>query len=131
MALLERDVTDKVRRALLRKAPTVTAELVPGTRVYFWSAHPTKGRQRQDAERWRGPATVIAKEAHTRYYLSWRGQVLLVAREQLRLVTSLEASSAKHVREDVAITAGKDDKRLQQHSRRSSNTRHPRKQEDK
>ena len=61
MALLERDVTDKVRRARLRKAPTVTVELVPGTRVYFWSAHPMKGRQRQDAERWRGPATVIAK----------------------------------------------------------------------
>ena len=63
MALLERDVTVKVRRAMLRQAPTVIGDVCPGTRVYFWSAHPMKGRKCQDSERWRGPATVVAKES--------------------------------------------------------------------
>ena len=59
------------------------------------------------------------------------GQVLLVAREQLRLVTSLEASSAKNIREDVAITAGKDDKGYNNIADEAAIPKKPRKQEDK
>eukprot|EP00959_Pyramimonas_sp_CCMP1952_P089044 1863138-Pyramimonas_sp.AAC.1 len=63
--LLERDAADKVRRALLRQAPTVVGDLCPGSRVYFWAPNPFKGRRRQDLERRRGPAIVIAKESNS------------------------------------------------------------------
>ena len=63
MALLSRDASDKIRRATLRRAPGVVGDLAPGTRVYCWGPYPIKGRQRQDALRRRGPATVIAHES--------------------------------------------------------------------
>ena len=110
--LLERDVTEKIRRAMLRQAPTVIGEVCPGTRVYFWSADPMRGRQHQDHERWRGPATVIARESQGRYYVSWRGQVLLVAREQLRHATCVEAAATEKVQEDVNVTAERDDRQF-------------------
>ena len=58
IAMLSRDCSEKVRRAMLRRAPEVVDQLCPGTRVYFWSPHPQKGRYREDEHRWRGPATV-------------------------------------------------------------------------
>ena len=108
--LLERDVTKRVRRAMLRKAPTIMGEVCPGARIYFWSASPTCGHRRQDSERWRGPATVIARESRGRYYLSWRGQAMLVAEEQVRHATSLEAAAADKVQRDVTTTAELEDK---------------------
>ena len=99
--LLERDVTEKVRRAMLRQAPTVIGEVCPGTRVYFWTQDPMRGRKRQDAERWRGPATVIARESQGRYYISWRGQVVFVAKEQMRHATSVEAVAAEQVKRET------------------------------
>ncbi len=79
MALLSREASDKIRRATLRRAPGFVGELAPGTRLCFWSPHPSKGRQREDALRWRGPATVIARKSVGRYYVGWRSRVLLVA----------------------------------------------------
>ena len=108
--LLRNDALDKVRRAMLRQAPTVIGEVLPGSRVYFWSANPMKGRRRQDAERWRGPATVIARESQGRYYLSWRGTVLLVAKEQMRYATTLETAAADKIAKDLNLTAQKDNK---------------------
>ena len=70
VALISKDASDKVRRAMLRRAPTVVDELVAGTRVYFWNPNPLKGRYRVDPQRWRGPATVIAKEGPGRYYVA-------------------------------------------------------------
>ena len=35
VALISKDASDKVRRAMLRKAPTISNELIPGCRVYF------------------------------------------------------------------------------------------------
>ena len=106
MALIQRDATEKVRRAMLRQAPTVVGVLCPGSRVYFWSPNPFKARRRQDPERWRGPATVIAKEMNSRYYLSWRGQCVLVAREQIRLASSVETAAAEHIKEDARLVGG-------------------------
>ena len=79
MMLLEQDACAKVRRAMLGQAPPVIAPVMPGTRVYFWAPSPLKGGYREDSARWRGPAVVITKESEGRYYLAWRGQVLLVA----------------------------------------------------
>ena len=105
MALLSRDASDKVRRAVLRRAPAAVGELVHGTRVFFWSPHPTKGRQRQDALRWRGPATVIARESIGRYYVGWRSRVSLVAKDQIRLATMEEAAAHDVIGKDMAMTA--------------------------
>ena len=80
MALLSRGASDKIRRATLRRAPGVVGDLAPGTR-------PIKGRQRQDALRWRGLATVIARESVGRY-IGWRSRVLLVAKDQIRLANN-------------------------------------------
>ena len=91
MALLSKDASDKIRRATLRRAPGVAGDLAPGTRVYLWSPHPINGRQRQDALRWRGLATVIARESVGRYYIGWRFRVLLVATDHIRLATMEEA----------------------------------------
>ena len=44
--LLSNDAMDKVRRAMLRHAPTVIGDVMPGSRVYFWSPNPMRGRKR-------------------------------------------------------------------------------------
>jgi hypothetical protein len=105
MALLSRDASDKLRRATLRRAPGVVEELTPGTRIYFWSPHPGKGRMRTDPLRWRGPATVIAKESPGRYYVGWRSRVLLVSKDQIRLATMEEAAASDKIAKDMALTA--------------------------
>ena len=70
VALISKDASDKVHRAMLRRAPTVVDELVAGARVYFWNPNPLKGQYRVDPQRWHGPATVIAKEGPGRYYVA-------------------------------------------------------------
>ena len=35
IALLSRDASDKVRRAMMRKAPLAVGDILPGTQVYF------------------------------------------------------------------------------------------------
>ena len=40
VALIEMDASAKLKRAAMRRAPTVQQELIPGTRVYFYSPHP-------------------------------------------------------------------------------------------
>ena len=64
-----------------------------------------KGRRRQDAHRWRGPATVIARESVGRYYVGWRSRVLLVAKDQLRLATTEEAAAYELISKDMVLTA--------------------------
>ena len=56
MAMLARDASDKLPRAMMRKAPKIIGDVCPGTRVYFWGPHPMKGRARRDPHRWRSPA---------------------------------------------------------------------------
>jgi hypothetical protein len=105
-ALISVDAIRKVKAAILRLAVPENKEYLPGSRVYFFSPHPFKGRQRKDAKRWRGPATVIAKENEhgTRYYVSWRSKILLVATEQIRLATP-EENSAALIAKDATLTA--------------------------
>ena len=105
VALISKDASDKVRRAMLRKAPTISSELIPGCRVYFWSPNPLKGRVRADPHRWRGPATVIAKEGASRYYISWRARILLVAKENLRHASTEECAAMEFIAKDAAMTA--------------------------
>lgn len=64
-----------------------------------------KGRMRSDPHRWRGPGTVIATESPGRYYLGWRGRILLVARDQLRLATAEETAAADLITQDATLTA--------------------------
>ena len=58
LALLSRDTTDKIKRAISRKTRAERPDrIIAGMRVYFWSPHPLKGRNSSDPHRWRGPAT--------------------------------------------------------------------------
>ena len=41
-------------------------------RLNFWT--PTKARRRYVPGTWRGPATVLCKEGHNRFFASWRGR---------------------------------------------------------
>ena len=46
--LLQGGACDKVRRAMLRKAPVVLGGLCPGSRIYFWVPAVSRGRGRED-----------------------------------------------------------------------------------
>ena len=49
MAIIEADASDKLKRAAVRRALAATEDLRTGTRVYFYSPHPFRGRRRLDA----------------------------------------------------------------------------------
>ena len=110
--LLRGDASEKVRRAMLRKAPLALGDLCPGSRIYFWVPIVGRGRRREDPKRWRGPATVIAKEGDHRFYIAYRGTIMLVAREQIRLATRIE-QAADSIVEDMAQLEQRDDKSYQ------------------
>jgi hypothetical protein len=95
MALLKLSVTDKLRRAMTRGPPSKTTqhEFLPGTRIYFWEPHPSKGRHRPDPGRWRGPALTLIREKHNRYFISWHGRLLLLAAENMRPASAEEAAA--------------------------------------
>ncbi len=84
MAMVARDANDKLRRALIRKAPKIVGDIAPGTVVNFWTPHPLKGRRRNDPEHWRRPATVVVRQSPGRHYISWRGKIKLLAKDQIR-----------------------------------------------
>jgi hypothetical protein len=104
-AVLFWDASNKVRQAVLRRAPVAVGDLSPDTRAYFWNPHPMKGGRRQDAHRWCGPAMVIAREGVGRYYVGWRSRVLLVDRGQLRLATTEEAAASEPISKDMVVAA--------------------------
>ena len=82
-------------------ATVAMCELRPGIRVYFWVPTFERGRLRQDPEWWRGPATVIAKQGASRYFVAYRAIVLLIAREQMRHATSIENAAAERIVDDM------------------------------
>ena len=88
MAMLRNDVQERLRRAVLRKPHKSHVEFPPGCRIYFWS--PAKARRRYVPGVWHGPATVLCKESHNRFFVSWRGRCLLLARENMRLASAEE-----------------------------------------
>ena len=59
---------------------------------------------RSDPHRWRGPATIVSPDGDSRYLVSWRGRVLLTARDQLRLATAEESAAAATIGEDALLT---------------------------
>ena len=80
MALIRRDIREKVRRAVLRKPATSEGPYMSGTRVYFWVPSNQKGLRYKAGGLWRGPATVVAREVGKRYFVSWRGRLCYLLR---------------------------------------------------
>lgn len=101
MALIRRDIREKVRRAVLRKPATSEGPYMSGTRVYFWVPSNQKGLRYKAGGLWRGPATVITREQGKRYFVSWRGRLLLLAEENLRLATREEMALNEEVRDEM------------------------------
>ena len=105
LALLSRDCNDKIKRAVLRKTrPEKPERMFAGMKVYFWRPHPLKGRNRADPHRWRGPATVVSPDGGGRYFLSWRGKLLLTSVDQLRPATAEESAATAVIGEDAILT---------------------------
>ena len=104
VALIRQDVQDKMRRAILRKPAVSQGPFIPGSQVYFWV--PTQRARYRPGGTWRGPATVLVKEATKRYFVSWRGRLLLLAEENLRLATKDELAFNEPVREEVVELQG-------------------------
>jgi hypothetical protein len=113
-AILKLDTSDKLRRAISRGPPDNRShqhEYLPGSRIYFWEPHASKGRQRQDPGRWRGPALIILREKHQRYFVSWHGRLLLLAAENIRPASSEEAAAFDIIYEEAeAFTKEWEDK---------------------
>ena len=101
ISLLRQDVREKLRRAILRKPAAAVVEYVPGAQIYFWTPMRDKARYRTGGE-WRGPATVLVKEKSKRYFCSWRGRLLLLAPENMRMATREEMSMSETVKDEVA-----------------------------
>ena len=53
---------------------------------------------------------MISKETNGRYYLSWRGQVVLVAREQMRFASATEAAATQVIQRDMNLTLQREDR---------------------
>lgn len=104
VALIRQDVQDKMRRTILRKPATAQGPFVPGCQVYFWV--PSQRARYKAGGVWRGPATVLVKEATRRHFISWRGRLLLVAEENLRLATRDELALSEPVREETIDLQG-------------------------
>ena len=67
IALLRSDVQEKLRRAILRHPVKGQGPFLPGAQIYFWV--PRKAQKRYVRGKWRGPATVLAREAQKRYFV--------------------------------------------------------------
>ena len=88
--LLHQEAQEKLKKALTRRPGGQIKDFLPGEKVFFWVPSPKKVRYRRDYGVWRGPAVVIAKESHEKYFVSWRGRCLLLAAANLRGATQEE-----------------------------------------
>ena len=101
LALIRMDVQEKVKRAILRKPGGASdGPFLPGTQVYFWSPKRVSKRYVRGGV-WRGPATILVREGHRRYFASWRGRALLLAQENLRLATKEEMALNEPAKADA------------------------------
>ena len=82
--LLRQDTQEKIKRALRRWPRGEQREFEPGEMVYFYSPKPQASRFKKDGGAWRGPAVVVMKESHQRYFLSWRSRCILVSAPNIR-----------------------------------------------
>ena len=102
VALIRNDVREKMRRSVLRKpAVSQSGPFIPGAQIYFWVPSSQKGVRYRKGGMWRGPATVLTREKNKRYFASWRGRLLLIAEENMRLSTKEELALTEAVREDM------------------------------
>ena len=60
-------------------------------------------RRRRDAQCWRGPATIVAREFPGRYFVAWRAKLLLVSEDQLRLATMEETKAFDEIATDMKL----------------------------
>ena len=93
-ALLHQDAQQKLKNALVRKPGGQIKEFLPGEKIFFWVPRARKGRYRHDHGEWRGPAVVIVKESHEKYFCSWRSRCLLLAAANMRGATLEENARA-------------------------------------
>ena len=101
LALIRMDVQDKMRRAILRKpAHENEGPFMPGTQIYFWVPKRLTKRYSRGGQ-WRGPATILVREAKERYFVSWRGRALLLAAPNIRLATREELALNEPAKEDA------------------------------
>eukprot|EP00971_Amphidinium_carterae_P265861 5273952-Amphidinium_carterae.1 len=100
------DVSDRMRRALLRSAKPRAGSYTAGELVYFWTPAAKKGRCRPDPGRWRGPALVIMAESERKLFLSWRGRLLLTSAEQLRPASPRERKVRELLQEEKSLHGG-------------------------
>ena len=70
-----------------------------GAQIYFWT--PQFKRYTSGRGQWRGPTTVLVQEQQKKYFVSWRGRLLLLAQENMRLATPEELALTEPVKEDV------------------------------
>ena len=105
VAFIRQDVKDKMRRTILRKPHTSQGPFLPGTQVYFWTPTLNRARYRPGGQ-WRGPGTILVREQQKRYFVSWRGRLLLLAEENLRLATKEEPTLTEPVREEMVDLQG-------------------------
>ena len=92
------DNSDRLRRALLRKGRPLRGPFYRGTLCYFWrqarvSTKKAKGTRPAEAGCWHGPCMVICQDTESTLFVSWRGTLVRVCPEQLRLATSEEAQA--------------------------------------
>ena len=99
--LLRQDTQEKIKRALKRWPRGEQKEFEVGEMVFFYSPKPQSARFRKDGGAWRGPAVVIMKESHQRYYLSWRGRCILVSTPNMRSASQAEAAAAEEKVEEL------------------------------
>ena len=100
IALIRGDVREKMKRAILRKPATSQGPYAPGTRIYFWVPG-VKSRYSSRGGTWRGPATILIQERGKRYFTSWRGRLLLLAEENIRLATREELALTEEVKDEI------------------------------
>ena len=89
-ALLHKDAQEKLKRALTRKPGGQIKEFLLGEKIFFWVPRVNRGRYRHGYGEWRGPAIVIVKESHEKYFVSWRARCLLLAAANMRGATMEE-----------------------------------------
>ena len=68
--LLRHDVQAKLRKALRRWPKGEERDFEPGELVYFYAPKPLSTRFKKEPGFWRGPAMILVKESHQRFFVS-------------------------------------------------------------
>ena len=99
--LLRHDVQAKLRRALRMWPKGKERDYEPGELVYFYAPKPPNTRFKKEPGFWRGPAMILGKESHQRFFVSWRGRCLLVSASNLRAASRVEGGDYTRRLEEV------------------------------